>query len=302
MNNDTKAPAKKNVIKMYDRYLQARDYKPRGAAEKLRAVKYFLDYLEEKQLLPADINVKQAGSYREHLATMTCGGKNRYTPVTINCQLAHLRHFYTFLIHQGTVLYNPFISIEKMKEGKKILKTIFTVKQMGKLLAGISVETFLDFKFRVCIELLYATGMRISELEQLTKKNINLEQGWIRVHDTKGGHNRRMPLTDCARQLLAAYLPLARGQIFRNAAARSLNKWINNRLKKLCRSLRLPLLTCHGIRHTLATQLLKAGAGIREVQEFLGHKKIKNTEVYTRLLVDDLKKVVEQNHPRERQL
>ena len=302
LKHDSKQLLPKKLLRRYEQHLQARGYRPRGIVEKLRAVRFFLEYLEDRQLLPADIDVKQATGYREHLATLTCLGKNRYTPATVNVQLAHLRHFYTYLINQGKVLLNPFDSIEKMKEVKKILKTVLTVKQMGRLLAAIKPETFMDFKFKVCVEVLYATGMRISELEQLTKQDINLQQGWVRVRDTKGGHNRRMPLTECARQLLAGYLPLVKGKIFMNSCARATNSWINKRLKELCKSLRLPIITCHGIRHTLATQLFKAGAGIREVQEFLGHKRIKNTETYTRLLVEDLKKIVDRSHPREKRI
>ena len=70
-------------------------------------------------------------------------------------------------------------------------------------------------------------------------------------------------------------------------------------LKKWTKKLKLPKISCHGIRHTIATHLFKAGAGIREVQEYLGHKSIKNTEIYTHVLVEDLKKLIEAKHPRE---
>jgi integrase/recombinase XerD len=73
-------------------------------------------------------------------------------------------------------------------------------------------------------------------------------------------------------------------------------------LKRECEKLELPVITCHGIRHTAATHLLKKGADLREVQEFLGHKRIRNTEKYTRLTHEDLKKVVDTYHPREKEL
>jgi site-specific recombinase XerD len=284
----------------YYAYLKTHGYKARGMEGKVQSSKQFMGYLEETAMLPGDITMKQAGIYREYLAALTCKGKTRYTPETINWKLSHLKHFYSYLVSRGIVLMNSFVNVERMRESKKVIKNVYTIKQMKRLLSGIQVESLLDFKFKVVVELLYATGMRIAELEQLTTKDIDVKEGWLKVHDNKGGYNRRMPLTTCARQLLGLYLLGAKENLFRGRKPRTLNVWINDRLKRLTKSLNLPAISCHGFRHTLATQLLKAGAGIREVQEFLGHKCIKNTEVYTRILVEDLKRIVNKNHPREK--
>ena len=91
-------------------------------------------------------------------------------------------------------------------------------------------------------------------------------------------------------------------RVFSHGKMRTLNRWINDRLKRITKKLDLPKITCHSIRHTIATHLFLNGADIREVQEFLGHRRIKNTEVYTHIFPEDLKKVVEASHPREKRI
>ena len=131
--------------------------------------------------------------------------------------------------------------------------------------------------------------------------DINLKKGFITIKDNKERQDRTAPLAEYANSILAYFLETqSKDRPFLKGQKRTLNRWINDRLKKKTEELCLPFITCHSIRHTIATHLLQAGAGLREVQEFLGHRRIKNTEVYTRILTEDLKKVIEANHPRER--
>jgi integrase/recombinase XerD len=143
--------------------------------------------------------------------------------------------------------------------------------------------------------------MRINEVEKLTPEDIKKESGYIIIKDDKCRQDRLVPLTDYSRELVKCYLENTSADrlVFAHGAKRTLNSWMNNRLKSLCKKLELPQLSCHSIRHIVGTHLLKKGADIREVQVYLGHERIKNTEIYTRIYPDDLKEILSKSHPRE---
>jgi len=291
-----------NLVNSYKNYLILQNTKPRGIEEKTRSAKAFLEYLGPADL--RSVGYKEAEDYREYLSSaQDKSGGSRYHPATVNCHLAYLRSFFGFLLSQELVFKNPFKGIEKMKEGVKIQKNILSVNQMGKLLSSIRINSMEDLKFLTVLEVLYSTGMRISELESLQEEDISLDQGILIIRDDKNRRDRKLVLTESARSLLSIYLkhyPYQSETPFAHGQSRTFNRWVNNRLKRLCHDLHLPHITCHGFRHSIATHLLKNGASLREVQEFLGHSRVKNTEVYTRVLTEDLKKSIEKNHPRER--
>jgi len=290
----------KKVLKKYKTHLESGNYKPRGIEGKLAAARDFLNYLEDSGKDYRVTCIKDSEGYREYLSLLTGkDGSSRYRPATINVVLANLKTFYSYLVSAGDADKNPFASTWRLKEPVRIPKNILSVKEMGKLLSSLKVKE--ELKLKTVIELLYSTGMRISEVENLKLCDINLEGGYITIKDDKNRQDRTAPLCEYTQKVLVLYLrnhnqekPFLMGQ------KRTLNRWINDRLKKKTEELKIPFITCHSIRHTIATHLLSSGAGLREVQEFLGHKKIKNTEVYTRVLTEDLKKVIETNHPRER--
>lgn len=290
----------KKVLKEYKTHLESGNYKVRGIEGKLAAARDFLAYCDDSDKDYRLTCIKDSEGYREYLSVLT--GKDsspRYRSATINVTLANLKNFYSFLVSKGSADKNPFASTWRLKEPVRIPKNILSVKEMGKLLSSLKVKE--ELKLKTVIELLYSTGMRISEVENLSLRDINLEGGYITITDDKNRQDRTAPLCEYTHKLLKYYLkdkvdekPFLMGQ------KRTLNRWINDHLKKKTEELKIPFITCHSIRHTIATHLLRSGAGLREVQEFLGHKKIKNTEVYTRVLTEDLKKVIEANHPRER--
>jgi integrase/recombinase XerD len=294
-----------NILNEFRNYLKLKDYKPRGIEEYLRSINKYINYSEENRINIYTLSIKDAEGYREYLRLMTKeDGSSLYNPKTINKEISFLRLFYTFLISKGRAFRNPFNDIEKMKESHNLPKNILTIEQTEKLLNGIQVEDKNDFEFKVLIELLYSTGARISEIEELTRDRINLKTGYIKIEDDKERQDRKAVLTEYSLELLRLYVRYfySNGKrLFQHGKSRTLNRWINDRLKSLTKRLKLPKVTCHGIRHTIASQMFKKGADIREVSEFLGHRRLKNTEIYTHIFPDDLKDIVEKNHPRERE-
>lgn len=291
----------------YEDYLQLKGYKERSIEEEVRCAKKYLEYAEKNEINIYTIGIREAENYREYLRLLTKDdGSSRYTPKTINKIISFLRKFYSFLIAKRLSFRNPFNDIEKMKESFSLPKNILTIDQMQKLLNGIEINTKNDFEFKVIIELLYSTGARISEVESLTKDNVNLGSGFIKICDDKERQDRKAVLTEYSHELLRIYIKhfynAESKRLFIHGTKRSLNKWVNDRLETLTKRLKLPKITCHGIRHTIASQLFKNGADIREVNEFLGHRRIKNTEIYTHIFPEDLKDIVDKNHPREKDL
>jgi len=283
-------------------YLKLKEFKDRGIADKLRFAGYLFSYIEENGLELSCLRRQDAESYREHLATLVDGeGKPRYRAESINGMISGLRLMFKYLMREGIAKANPFLEVERMKQSARLPKSMLSIEEMGKLLENIEVKDQEDLKFKTAVEVLYATGCRISELEGLCLKDIDFSRGIITIRDDKDRKDRLCALTEYAERLLKIYLTPAKGdKPFRHGKDRGLNKFMNIRLKRLCRKLELPIITCHGIRHSAATHLLKKGADLREVQEYLGHRLIKNTEVYTHLAHEDLKKVIEELHPRER--
>lgn len=308
-------PEHEKIIAEYIEWLNAKGYKARGIEELERSAKKFFEYIQTAGIDYTSLTIREAESFRENLRLQITTDGKCYSTSTVNNTITHLRILYKYLISAGKVMRNPFFDVERMKESRNLPKNILSIEEMKKFLDSIEVNDIHDFKFKVIIELLYATGSRISEIENLTRENINLDEGYITIQDNKEKRERICPLTEYSSRLLNLYLRennintrspshaeelVPSGvEVFAHGAKRTLNRWMNDRLKRITRELELPLITCHSIRHTIATHLLKKGADIREVQEFLGHSRIKNTEVYTRIFPDDLRDLLERTHPRE---
>ena len=295
------------LLKEYNDYLTLKGYKIRGIEGKLRNAKYYLIYAQDNSLDIYSVGNRDAEAYRNYLSVLVNeSGAPRYNPKTINVSITELRLFYAFLIAKGKSRRNPFLDVDRIKERFTLPKNILKIDQMRHFLENIDVKTKDDFKFKVLIELLYATGARISEVEGLSRKDINLKSGYLKIEDDKERQDRKVILTEYSLELLKMYIKYMwcnkDKRVFAHGKMRTLNRWINNRLKRIGKKLDLPKITCHSIRHTIATHLFLNGADIREVQEFLGHRRIKNTEVYTHIFPEDLKKVVEESHPREKRI
>lgn len=296
----------KELLKEFREWLESKGYKPRGIQEIARTARNYFEYAESHDLNVYRAGILDAEGYREHLRlAVNEKGKPRYNPKTINCLLTHLRLIYRYLLITEKATRNPFNDIDKMKESDNLPKNIVSIEEMGKLLKGIEIKDHDDLKFKALVELLYATGARISEIENLRREDICLGEGYIVIYADKEKQDRRSVLTEYSKKVLKLYLKYEKKKgeelVFEHGKKRTLNKWVNHRLRNLTKKLGLPQITCHGIRHSIGTHLLKKGADIREVQEFLGHRNIASTEVYTRILPEDLKNLVEQTHPRERE-
>ncbi len=226
---------------------------------------------------------------------------------TANRRLAVLRRFYRWAVREGIVALDPTLRLKGAKVPPRFPKTL-TEAQVEALLAAPDVDTSLGLRDRAMLELLYATGLRVSELVALTMLNLSLQEGLVRVIG-KGSKERIVPLGEEARRWIERYLKEGRPALLAGRVADA--TFVTQRAAGMTRQMFWVLikrhasracieapLSPHGLRHAFATHLLNHGADLRVVQLLLGHADISTTQIYTHVARARLKSLHAQHHPR----
>jgi len=221
--------------------------------------------------------------------------------------LATLRNFYSFLLREGKISCDPTEHVRTPKQWKTIPKFL-NLNQVDKLLAIPDASTPTGIRDRAMLELLYATGLRVSELCRVGVSDLNLEMGVLRTTG-KGNKQRLVPVGRSAVAAVRQYLESARGQILKGRGSRFL--FVTARGGAMTRQAFWKLLAVHGrragifrnltphvLRHSFATHLLEGGADLRSVQTMLGHADISTTQIYTHVMRSRLRKTLDEHHPR----
>lgn len=255
-------------------------------------------YLLAKYYPKQNIKDLEKEDIQEYLRTSnkTSKTKARY--------LTSISHFYKYLIANNTLKANPCDSIKMPKLAKK-LPEYLTIPEVDSLL-DIRVSSAYDLRNKAMLETLYATGMRISELCNLTMSNLFLEDGLIKVFG-KGSKERLIPINEVAIKALEDYLKFGRSELLRTKESEYV--FISSRhtkitrqaffkyIKKLCYEKGIKKsISPHILRHSFATHLLNNGADLRTVQELLGHSDIATTQIYTHISNEKLEQEYE-HHP-----
>ena len=236
-----------------------------------------------------------------------------YKKTTIARKTASIRTFYKFLFREKYTDTNPALSLSAPKRPKPLPKFL-TPEEVEQILNNVKIDTPAGFRNRVILELLWATGMRVSELSNLNFGDINLEENEIRVFG-KGAKERIVLMSDRAKNYLKQYIDSARNLIvsheyetpgmndddplfINNTGFRLQNKTIRKVINETVERIELPKkVTPHVFRHSFATKLIENGADLRVVQELLGHAGISNTQIYTHVSMKHMKDVYETAHP-----
>lgn len=240
------------------------------------------------------------------------------TPRSINRRLSSLRMFFKFLIHRGWIETNPIENIRFLKQNKR-LPAFLDQNQAQTLVehpvAKIAKEHALALRDRAMLEVLYATGMRVSSLESLNLADLDVGRSVIHMR-AKGGKRLTAPLSEPAMEALRNYFSI-RTQLLNGPVSKRHPKDPNAlfvgrfgerlsaravqlRLKKFSLALGLGKTTPHTLRHSCATHLLENGADLRFVQELLGHSNLSTTQHYTHVTMAHIQDVYQHSHPRSK--
>lgn len=262
-----------------------------------------LDYLEEEGV---SYTVADTYQIREFLVWRSKGGSSG-EPVssrTMSKVITALRMFFLFLMNERLRDDDPMELIPHNKEPKKLPQTI-DYDSVEKILNAIDTSTDIGTRDRAMFELIYSCGLRVSECANLKLNRFYPEEKRIVVIG-KGDKERMVPVGDVACQWLATYMEKARPTILEKRRSQYMfvdrerekltREEIWHRLKKYCEKTGV-YAKVHTLRHSFATHLLQGGADLRSVQELLGHKDIRTTEIYTHVNTDDLMKAFDKAHP-----
>lgn len=229
-------------------------------------------------------------------------------PATANRRLAALRRFYAWALREKRAAADPCLALEAAKQPLRVPKTL-SEAQVEALLGAPDLDTARGLRDRAMLELLYATGLRVSELVSLKTLDVSMSDGVVRVVQGKGGKDRLVPLGAEAAHWLQRYLAQARpalagarasDALFVTARAQAMSRQAFWQLvKKYARRAGvLAPLSPHVLRHAFATHLLNHGADLRVVQLLLGHADISTTQIYTHVARERLKSLHAAHHPR----
>lgn len=243
---------------------------------------------------------------REYLTYMQDKGLTRST---IARKLASLRSFVKYLCRENILDGNPIAAVSTPKQEKRLPKFLYP-SEIELLMNSPDISTPLGIRDKAILEMLYATGLRVSELVGMDVKDIDFSEDLIKVRG-KGNKERIVPLGSKAKDALKKYLKSSRVFLVRKnntvENALYLNKYgqrlsgrsIRNILNKYVDQVAInQKISPHTLRHTFATHLLNGGADLRTVQELLGHVKLSTTQIYTHLTKENIKAVYNETHPR----
>jgi integrase/recombinase XerD len=267
-----------------------------------RDLSTFLAYVEEHYKVSVENITRQ--HILAYLAKLRQQGRANST---ISRNLASIRSFFHYLLSIEVLSADPTAHVETPKIEKRLPK-VLSVDEVERLLSTPNLQTAAGLRDRAMLELLYATGIRVSELVSLNVEDLNLSAGFLRCTG-KGDKERVIPIGEIAGEVLLAYLQQARPQLLKvhddpalflnHLGERMSRQGFWKLLKKYAKLAGIVKdITPHTLRHSFATHLLERGADLRAVQEMLGHADISTTQIYTHVTRGRLREVYASSHPR----
>lgn len=237
--------------------------------------------------------------------------KFNYRKTTVARKIAAIRTFFKFLHKSQYINSNPAENLTAPKRPKSLPKFL-TDEEMNNILDNVNIDTPAGLRNKAILELLWATGMRVSELSGLNFEDLNLDENEITVFG-KGAKERIVLISERAKKYLIQYIETARPLILKDiqeyrtnsspvfvnkTGYRLQNKTIRNSINDVVNKIQLPKhVTPHVFRHSFATRMIENGADLRVVQELLGHASISNTQIYTHVSTQHLKQEYNKAHP-----
>lgn len=295
-----------DAIEKYRIYLDVeRNYSEHTVNGYIKDIEDFAKYLKDENF-GALLSINKKNIPRYYLSSLSTGG---YTKKSISRKLSSLRTFYRFLMNEGLFDENPFEEIETPKADKVLPKVLYK-NEIDAIFNSIDTKTAFGKRDMLIMELLYGSGLRVSELCDLEETNIDYSNQLIKVFG-KGHKERYVPMNEHTVKALKEYIHVGRKEILLKKELEDPKKLLLNRrgTELTPRGVRVILdniisktaenthVHPHMLRHTFATHLLDGGADLRSVQEMLGHSNLSSTQIYTHVSSEQMKKSYMANHP-----
>ena len=284
-----------NLIEDFLRYLLIdKGYSKNTISSYKQDLDKFNEYFKNKNINDIDSN-----DLKNYIKSLNLNEKS--ISRTISC----LKSFYKFLIIEKVIKHNPTDGLY-MPKVKKSLPNIMSVDEVARLL-DIKLDDDFSYRNKAMLELMYATGLRVSELIELKLNDVDFSDDIIRIMG-KGSKERIIPMGDFAKEYLEEYIYNHRGNMLKGITTDYV--FLNNHGKKMTRQGFFKIIkklaneagisteiSPHTLRHSFASHLLKYGADLRTIQELLGHSDISTTQIYTHVANEELRKNYDEYHP-----
>lgn len=292
-----------DLISAYENYLsKVKQASANTVFSYLRDIRQFSAWLQNSEGINiVDATQLNISNYLAHLAQEGRSG------ATVSRSLASLKNFYAYVVSSGFLESSPVSGDLHVERGEKKLPQILTGREVELLLSQPSCVDPKGFRDKAMLEVMYATGIRVSELIDLNVSNVNLELGVIKCNSSK--KSRLIPLYPAALKALSVYLNEIRDTMLAHpdeqalfvnvGGARMSRQGFWKILKHYQQTAHIDKdITPHTLRHSFAVHLLENGADLNSVQELMGHSDISSTQMYANLINNRLKSVYEKCHPK----
>lgn len=291
-----------DLICAYENYLsKVKQASANTVSSYMRDIRQFADWLRTTEDLDTvDASQLNISGYLEHLS------QEGRSAATISRSLASLKNYYAYVVSSGFLERTPVTDI-RIDRGEKKLPQVLTNREIELLLAQPACVDAKGFRDKAMLEVMYATGMRVTELIDLDIDDVNLEQGIIKCSGSK--KTRAIPLYPAALKSLSVYIKETRKTLIASPDEKAL--FVNIGGARMSRQGFWKILkhyqamahidkeiTPHTLRHSFAVHLLENGADLGSLQELMGHSDISSTQMYTHMINQKLKSVYEKCHPK----
>ena len=292
-----------DIIQAYENYLvKVKQASENTISSYMRDIRQFSEWMQVGG--SSDIVNATQVNIRDYLADLQAQGKSG---ATVSRCLASLKNFYAYAVSSGFLEVSPVSADIHVQRGEKKLPQILSGKEVELLLAQPSCVDPKGYRDKAMLEVMYATGMRVTELISLNVEDVNLELGIVKCHS--GKKSRVIPLYPAAQKALSVYLSDVRSAMISDVSEQAL--FVNIGGTRMSRQGFWKILkfyqakagiekeiTPHTLRHSFAVHLLENGADVGAVQELMGHSDISSTQVYTHMVDQHLKQVYAKCHPK----
>ena len=313
------------VDHIFIEYLKNKNYSEQTLIQYSYNIKHFFMrlYDDANKEDARDVTGNDILSYRKYIENAEVkvkkGTSNKYSRSTKRGMIKTLSVLFRFLSRNEYILSNPFDGLDLKMQRQYKERECLLEKDINEFLDGIECKDQLDVRDKALCELMYGTGLRVSEINKLNVTDIDLNLGKAVIKEAKGRKDRIVPLGDNVIFWLNIYLKKSRKYFLQDVKDKSIREslfftlkgnrinapviriMLKKRFKKINND-KEKKISPHILRHTFATHMLEHGAGIKHVKDILGHNSIQTTVLYTHFNIKSLKRILKMFHPRENQL